>query len=65
MAVISRTPAGMPARSSSTTLMLPVAKYSATLSAIDLPTPGICRSSPGPSVETSAEWPLMARAARE
>ena len=42
MAISSRTPAGIFARSSSTAAIFPVSRYSTTFSAIDLPTPGSC-----------------------
>lgn len=63
MAVSCRTPAGIFARSSSTAETLPVEKYSTTFSAIDLPTPGISFRALTSSVDTSAWWPPIARAA--
>jgi hypothetical protein len=63
MLVSRRTPAGILARSSSIADTLPPRRYSTTFSAIDLPTPGICWRSLTSSVETSAWWPPIARAA--
>lgn len=63
IAVISRTPAGMRARSSSRAGTVPVRRYSATFAATDFPTSGIFRNSLSSSRETSSWWPPMARAA--
>ena len=61
--VSSRTPAGTSARSSSTARIVPVSRYSAIFSAIDLPTPGICRSAAASSCADIGGWPATARAA--
>ncbi len=63
MPVSSRTPGGMTARSPCSAVMVPVVLASLILSAIDLPTPGMLRSSAGDIRETSPECPATARAA--
>jgi hypothetical protein len=50
-------------RSSSSALMVPAVPASLISSAIDLPTPGMRRSSAGNTRETSSECPATARAA--
>jgi hypothetical protein len=52
--IISRTPAGIFARTSSTAEMRPVRRYSITLSATDFPTFGILRRAAVSRSDTSA-----------
>lgn len=62
-AVSRRTPAGILARSSSIADTRPLRRYSTAFSAIDLPTLGICWRPLSSSLDTSAWWPPMERAA--
>ncbi len=63
MPVSLRTPGGMSPRSSSSAPIVPAVPASLILSAIDLPTPGMRRSSAGDIWETSWECPATERAA--